>query len=250
MTVWIKAKIQKIKYWKKNLLYLSLKASINKFIAGQFSKIRIENLNKNQKIQRAYSFVNPPHSNKIEFFITLIQQGEMSKKLIKLKEKQEILISKESYGFFTLKEIQKSKMLWMFSTGTAIGPYLSILQEKKDTEKFEKIILVHSVRYFSDLKYLNLINNIHKLYKGKLLVIITITRENKKNFYYGRIQKLLLNKSLEKKLSVNINKENSNIMLCGNPNMVEDLFKFFVKEKKMTKNLRRKPGNITRENYW
>ncbi|CAL4324884.1 Flavodoxin/ferredoxin--NADP reductase [Buchnera aphidicola (Chaitophorus sp. 3695)] len=250
MTLWVKAKVQKIKYWKKNLLYISLKAPIDKFIAGQFSKIRIENSYTHKKIQRAYSFVNPPQSNKIEFFITLIKNGIMSKKLASLKIKQEILISKKSYGFFTLKEIKPSKILWMFSTGTAIGPYLSILQEKNDTKKFKKIILVHSVRYFSDLKYLKLIQNIKKTYQGKLITIITISRENKQHFYYGRIQKLLLNNKLEKDISINMNPKNSNIMLCGNPNMVEDLFKILVKEKNMTKNLRKKPGNITRENYW
>ncbi|MCW5197438.1 FAD-binding oxidoreductase [Buchnera aphidicola] len=250
MTLWVKAQITQIQLWKKNLLYISLKASIDKFIAGQFSKIRIENPYTNTKIQRAYSFVNPPTSNKIEFFITLIKKGQMSQKLLQLKKKQNILISKKSYGFFTLKEILPSKILWMFSTGTAIGPYLSILQEKKDTKKFEKIILVHSVRYFSDLKYLHFIQNIKKIYQKKLIVIITISRERKKNFYYGRIQKLLLNNTLEKNISINMNKENSNIMLCGNPNMVEDLFKILVKKKNMTKNLRKKPGNITRENYW
>lgn len=250
MTLWIKAQIQKIKHWKKNLLYIALKAPINKFIAGQFSKIRIINLYTKKKIQRAYSFVNPPRFKKIEFYITLVKNGSMSKELINLHEKQKILISKQSYGFFTLKEIKTSKILWMFSTGTAIGPYLSILQEKDDTEKFKKIILIHSVRYFSDLKYLNLIKKIKKIYKKKLIVIITITREKIKNFYYGRIQKLLLNNKIEHEISIKMNQKNSNVMLCGNPNMVNDLFKILVQEKNMTRNLRSNPGNITRENYW
>ncbi|NIH41064.1 MAG: ferredoxin--NADP(+) reductase [Buchnera aphidicola (Periphyllus aceris)] len=249
MTFWVPAKIKKIVHWKENLIKISLKAKINKFIAGQFSKILIKNKN-DINIQRAYSFVNPPKKKTIKFYITLVKQGKMSKEIILLKENKKILISKNSFGFFTLKEIQPSKNLWMFSTGTAIGPYLSILQEKKDTEKFKKIILVHSVRYFSDLKYLNLIHQIKKKYQNKLKIIITISRENKKNFLYGRITHLLLNSTLEEIIGTKIKRNNSKVMLCGNPSMVKEMFNILTKNKKMTKNLRKKPGNIIRENYW
>lgn len=249
MTKWIKAEIKKIKNCKKNLIKIILKAPINKFIAGQFSKILIKNKRK-KNIQRAYSFVNPPSSSKIEFYITLIKKGKMSSELAILNKKSKLFITKNSYGFFTLKEIKPSKILWMFSTGTAIGPYFSILQEKKDTKKFKKIILIHSVRYFSDLKYLNKIKKIKKKYKKKLIILITISREKKKNFFHGRITNLFLKKTFEKHTKIKMNKKNSHVMLCGNPNMVKEMFNLLKKHKKMTKNLRSKPGNITRENYW
>ncbi|WP_343187754.1 ferredoxin--NADP reductase [Buchnera aphidicola (Periphyllus koelreuteriae)] len=249
MTKWVEAKIKKIIYWKKNLLKILLKAKINKFIAGQFSKILIKK-NNQKKIQRAYSFVNPPKKKIIKFYITLVKKGKMSKEIILLKKNDKIFISKNSFGFFTLKEIPSSKNLWMFSTGTAIGPFLSILQEKKDIKKFKQIILIHSVRYFSDLKYLNLIKKIKKKYKKKLIIKITITREKIKKFLYGRITKLFLNKTIEKITKIHMTKENSHVMLCGNPFMVKEMFYILINKKKMTKNLRRKPGNITRENYW
>jgi ferredoxin--NADP+ reductase len=250
MTKWVEAKIEKITYWKKNLLNIILKASINKFIAGQFTKILIQNRKNRLNIQRAYSFVNPPNSKKIEFYITLVKKGKMSEEFRKIKKDTKIFITKNSFGFFTLKEIPSYKNLWMFSTGTAIGPYFSILQEKKDTNKFSKIILIHSVRYFSDLKYLNIIEKLKKSYKNKLIVLITISREKKEGFFYGRIPSLLLNKKIENHINIEMNCKNSHVMLCGNPFMVKDMFNLLQKKKKMTKNLRRKPGNITRENYW
>ncbi|CAL4324812.1 FAD-binding oxidoreductase [Buchnera aphidicola] len=250
MTKWIPAKIKEIKYWKKNLLNLVLKASINKFIAGQFSKILLKNSKKKIKIQRAYSFVNPPSTNRIEFYITLIKKGKMSEELKILNKNTKIFITKNSFGFFTLNEIPSYQNLWMCSTGTAIGPYFSILQEKKDTERFSKIILIHSVRYFSDLKYLNVIKKLKKIYQKKLIVLITISREKKHGFFSERIPNLLLNKKIEKYTNLEMNYKNSHVMLCGNPNMVKDMFHILQKKKKMTKNLRKKPGNITRENYW
>ncbi|CAL4324842.1 FAD-binding oxidoreductase [Buchnera aphidicola] len=250
MTKWVTAKIEKIKYWKKNLLNLVLQASIKKFVAGQFAKLLIKNSQNNTKIQRAYSFVNPPSSKKIEFYITLIKHGKMSQQFKKINENTKILITQKSFGFFTLKEVPSYKNLWMFSTGTAIGPYFSILQEKQDIKRFSQLILIHSVRYFSDLKYLDVIKKLKKHYKKKLIVLITISREKKNGFLYGRIPHLILNDTIEKYTNIHMNNKNSHVMLCGNPNMVKDMFNILQKKKKMTKNLRQKPGNITRENYW
>ncbi|CAL4324295.1 ferredoxin--NADP reductase [Buchnera aphidicola] len=250
MTNWIPAKIQKIRYFNnKNLLKIILTAKIDCFIAGQFSKILIKKKNKN--IQRAYSFVNAPKKKKIEFYITLVKKGEMSNELKNLNDTDKIFVSKQSFGYFTLIEIKKSfENLWMISTGTGIGPYLSILQEKKNLQKFKKIILIQSVRYFSDLIYLSKIKKLKKIYKKKLIVKISISREKKKNFLNKRLTKLLKNKFFEKSLNIKMNKKNSHIMLCGNPNMVQDVQKWLINKKKMTKNLRKFPGNITIEKYW
>ena len=40
----------------------------------------------------------------------------------------------------------------MLATGTALGPYLSILQEGKDPERFKNLVLVHAVRYEAGFK--------------------------------------------------------------------------------------------------
>lgn len=42
----------------------------------------------------------------------------------------------EAAGFFVLEEVPDCDTLWMLATGTALGPYLSILQEGKDLERF------------------------------------------------------------------------------------------------------------------
>jgi ferredoxin--NADP+ reductase len=43
----------------------------------------------------------------------------------------------EAAGFFVLEEVPDCDTLWMLATGTAIGPYLSILQEGKDLDRFK-----------------------------------------------------------------------------------------------------------------
>ncbi|STJ14173.1 ferredoxin--NADP reductase [Escherichia coli] len=45
-----------------------------------------------------------------------------------------------------LDEVPDCETLWMLATGTAIGPYLSILQLGKDLERFKNLVLVHAAR--------------------------------------------------------------------------------------------------------
>ncbi|WP_343153633.1 FAD-binding oxidoreductase [Buchnera aphidicola (Mindarus keteleerifoliae)] len=247
MTKWIRAKVLKIKKWSPNLFSLILKAKIAPFIPGQYNKLL---LNKKSSIQRAYSYVNSSNKQNLEFYILLIPNGKMTPFLYSLNVNEKIYISKESFGFFTIREIPKKEILWMFSTGTAIGPYLSILQEKKEILRFKKIVLIHAIRYFKDLNYLPLINNIKKQYGEKFSFISVTSREKNKNSLFGRIPKLIENNSIENKLNLKIQKETSHIMLCGNPNMVKDTIKLLYNIKNMRKHLRRKCGEITSENYW
>lgn len=51
------------------------------------------------------------------------------------------MVTKQAAGFFVLEEID-CDTLWMLATGTAIGPYLSILQEGRDLERFKNLVLV------------------------------------------------------------------------------------------------------------
>lgn len=71
----------------------------------------------------------------------------------------------EAAGFFVLDEVPDCETLWMLATGTAIGPYLSILQLGKDLERFKNMVLVHAARYAADLSYLPLMQELEKRYE-------------------------------------------------------------------------------------
>ncbi|XRY30710.1 MAG: FAD-binding oxidoreductase [Buchnera aphidicola (Tetraneura akinire)] len=250
---WIIGKIYKIKKWNEKLFTLIIHASIDPFIAGQFTKLAIfDNKNKKISIQRAYSFVNPPKKKNLEFYILLIPNGKLTNYLYNLKPSEKILISKNSFGFFTIDKIKSCENLWMISTGTGVGPYISILQDNIWKTKFKRIIVVNAVRYKSDLIYLPLLKKIKKENKGRIQIITIISREKffHNKYLKERIPNLIKNNILEEKVGIKINSKNSHVMLCGNPNMVRETKKILQEEKKLTKNLIRKPGHITTENYW
>lgn len=252
MTEWVSGRITKIIYWTKNLFSVIINSPIDKFEAGQYAKISV-NIN-GKKIRRAYSYVNPPNDKNLEFYLINIPSGKLSSKLYSLKVKDKILISKKALGFFTINTITPCENLWMLSTGTAIGPYLSILRDYKNTklEKFNKIILVHAVRFKSDLSYIKIMKDLKNYYNNKLIIRIIISRENITNYLTGRIPILIENQSLEKSVGIKINNKNTHFMICGNPNMVHDTQKILIKKYSMKKKLIQQPeeGHITTENYW
>ncbi|QJC34085.1 ferredoxin--NADP(+) reductase [Enterobacteriaceae endosymbiont of Donacia cinerea] len=249
MTEWSIGKIKKIKYWTKNLFSIIINAKIHNFYAGQFTKLALDINGK--KIKRAYSYINSPSNQNYEFYISNIKKGKLSPYLYNLGINDKIFISKHASGNLILNNIQPCENLWMLSTGTGIGPYLSILQDKVCFKKFLKIILVHSVRYIEDFNYLNLVKKIEKNYFDKLIIQIILTRNiNINNFLYGYIPNLIKNGELEKKIGIKISSHNSHVMLCGNPEMIKQTQDFLEKNKGFSKNLKNKNGNITSERYW
>lgn len=249
MTEWISGNVIKIKNWTEKLFSIVLNAPISPFIAGQFAKLKLKT-SKNTSIQRAYSYVNAPNNKNLEFYLVEAKSGKFSPLLRVLKPGQNILITKHASGSFTLDTVPSCKNLWMIATGTAIGPYLSILQHGKNLKRFENIILVHAVRFYQDLSYLKKIMQLKEIYKKKLFFQKIISREKILNTLYGRIPELIINGQLESSLNIEINSQNSHVMLCGNPNMVHDTYECLNKKYSMIKNYQKSPGHITSELYW
>ncbi|KUU83968.1 ferredoxin--NADP(+) reductase, partial [Escherichia coli] len=171
-------------------------------------------------------------------------------RLAALKPGDEVQVVSEAAGFFVLDEVPDCETLWMLATGTAIGPYLSILQLGKDLERFKNLVLVHAARYAADLSYLPLMQELEKRYEGKLRIQTVVSRETTAGSLTGRIPALIESGELESAVGLPMNKETSHVMLCGNPQMVRDTQQLLKETRQMTKHLRRRPGHMTAEHYW
>lgn len=104
----------------------------------------------------------------------------------------------EAAGFFVLDEVPDCDTLWMLATGTAIGPYLSILQLGKDRSLQKNLVLVHAARYAADLSYLPLMQALEKRYEGKLRIQTVVSRETVADSLTGRVPALIESGELEK----------------------------------------------------
>lgn len=246
MSNWQKGTVVDIVWWTDKLFTIKVAASIAPFRAGQFTKLAL--LVGEKRVARAYSFVNSPNAEHHEFYLIEVDDGLLSPPLASLKIGDEIEIENQPSGFFTLDEVPDSEQLWLLSTGTAIGPFLSILSDGQVWSRFKHVVLVHGVRLNIDLTYQHLINEVADKYV-QFQYLPVVSRDNASRGLNGRITQVLDSGELESTTGLAITPQLSQFMVCGNPQMVKDCTSLLM-SRGLIRNRRSSPGHITVEQYW
>lgn len=202
---------------------------------------------------RAYSVASSPYDEFIEFFSVVIPEGEFTSKVNHIQVGDSLLLNTMPFGYLTLARYQLPlpNDLWLLATGTGLAPFLSILKTIEVWQQYQRIILVYSARTSQELAYQAEIDAIKSIYgdNGAAFVFLPIvTREADYAGEKARIPNLILSGKLTELVGQKLDKERSHVMLCGNPQMVEDT-KEALKSIGLTMN-RRGEGNIAVENYW
>jgi len=247
MSAWNVGKVVEHKQWSKTLYSLYVESDIEPFKAGQFVKIALE-IN-GELVGRPYSLVNPPGSQPLEFFYIEVPNGPLTSRLVNLKPGDNIQVATRAHGFMILDELPAAKHLWLMATGTGVGPFLSILMTGKPWQSYERVILVYAVRSLSELCYQERIMQIIAKHPKQFSYIPFISRETSDFALTGRIPRAIIEGRLELRAGIKINAENSQVMLCGNPQMVKDTNNTLI-ERGLKKHRRFERGQITAENYW
>jgi ferredoxin--NADP+ reductase len=224
-----------------------------RFTAGQFARLGVTKAD-GSTVWRAYSVVSSPFDEFLEFFSIVVPGGEFTSELSRLRKGDTLMVEKQAVGYLTLDRFTDGRDLWMLSTGTGVAPFLSILQDFEVWEKFERIILVYSVREAQELAYQDLIAELTQReylaeYAHKFQFIATVTREEQPGAMHGRITTLIENGELERAVGVALTPEHSRVMICGNPQMIDDT-RALLKARDIRLALTRKPGQVAVENYW
>ncbi|MBH3353694.1 ferredoxin--NADP reductase [Pseudomonas stutzeri] len=224
-----------------------------RFTAGQFARLGVRKPS-GCIVWRAYSMVSAPHDEFLDFFSIVVPDGEFTSELSRLEVGDELLVDKQAFGFLTLDRFPDGRDLWLLATGTGIAPFLSILQDFEAWQRFERIILVYSVREARELAYQQLIAELPQrdYLEGlgeKLLYLPVVTRERVSGALHGRITTLIENGELERAADLQLTPEHSRIMLCGNPQMIEDT-RAVLKARDLNLAMTRRPGQVAVENYW
>ena len=265
--------------WTPNLFSFTVSRPDSfKFTAGQFVRLGVnpsqlnyykqlskvadaeedEDLNEtlDEDIFRAYSIVSSPFDEILEFFSIVIPDGAFTSQLQHLEVGDELLLNTMPFGFLTLARYQKPlpKDLWLLATGTGLAPFLSMLQDLKTWEDYEHIVLAYSARSTEELAYIEKIESLQEDFgslvdnPAKLIFIPIVTREPVEGALTERLPKLLLDGTLQARAGIDLDIDSTHVMLCGNPEMVEDT-KETLKSLGLVMN-RRGEGNIAVENYW
>lgn len=224
-----------------------------RFTAGQFARLGVRT-ERGNLVWRAYSMVSSPFDEFLDFFSIVVPDGEFTSVLSQLKIGDELLIEKQPQGFLTLDRFVDGRDLWMLATGTGVAPFLSILQDFSVWERFERIVLVYSVRTEVELAYQDLLQELLSReyiapYAHKLRFVPVVTREPAEGRLSQRITESLVNGQLEQAADLAITPEYSRILICGNPEMVDETRKL-LKQRDLQLSLTRRPGQVAVENYW
>ena len=224
-----------------------------RFVAGQFARLGVRKAS-GSIVWRAYSMVSAPHDDYLEFFSIVVPGGEFTSELSRLGPGDELLVERQAYGFLTLDRFPDGRDLWLLATGTGLAPFLSFLQGLEVWQRFERILLVYSARNAQELAYQALIRELptRDYLEGqgeKLVYLPTLTREQRPGCLHARLTGLLQRCELERAAGVALAPTPSRVMLCGNPQMIEDGLAL-LKARDLQLALTRRPGQIAVENYW
>ncbi len=244
--------------WAEHVFSLRVQAPLSAFptppyTAGQFSKLGALNAD-DEWVRRAYSMVNKPCINgedlELEFLVIEIPDGKLTPLLEHKHEGDDIIVGTLPAGFMTIDEVpDTARDLWMLSTGTGIGPFLALLEETEQCQRFEHLVLVHAVRTKAELVYRDTIIEMMKTYQGKLRYVPIVSREDVSGALSGRIPQHIQDGTLEQAAHLKLSHQDSFLYLCGNPNMIHDT-RDVLQQLGYKKHLRREAGQFSFENYW
>ena len=107
---------------------------------------------------------------------------------------------------------------------------------------------MHAVRFAEELSYQDTINDVKAAHANQFDYQPIVSRENAQGTLQGRIPQLIENQQLEQALALEID-DDSQILLCGNPDMVQDTTDVLL-ARGLRRHSRREAGHISIEKYW
>jgi ferredoxin/flavodoxin---NADP+ reductase len=180
-------------------------------------------------LMRAYSIASANYEDFLEFLSIKVSDGPLTSRLQNIKPGDEVLVSRKPTGTLLLHDLKPGRRLYLLSSGTGLAPFMSLIKDPELYERFETVILVHGVRYRSELAYRDFIEweLTHHEYLGdqvrkKLVYFPTVTRERFR--YQGRVTTLIESGKLFENIQMPaLDPAHDRIMICGSPAMLADL---------------------------
>ena len=157
---------------------------------------------------------------------------------------------KSANGFFCVGEVPPAEVLWCIATGTGLAPFLSILRTPEPWQRFSRVVLVHAVRHAGELTYRDTLAGIEAAHPGAFRLVSMVSRESHPGALRGPHSRGDRRRPARGECrGAADGRPRSQVMLCGNPAMVEDT-KSVLAARGMRRHRRREPGHVTGESYW
>jgi ferredoxin--NADP+ reductase len=199
-----------------------------RFTSGQFVMVGLLT-EEGRPLVRAYSIASPAWHDELEFYSIKVQDGPLTSRLQNIKVGDQLLIGRKPTGTLVMDGLRPGKRLYMLGTGTGLAPWLSLARDPDVYERFDEVIVTHTVREVADLNYRELLDHelkndeiLGEIIGDKLKYYPTVTREPFKT--QGRITDLIASGQIFRDLGVPaLDPKVDRLMLCGGPSVLADL---------------------------
>ena len=217
-----------VKHWTDSLFSLRTTRDPSfRFTTGQFVMLGIEVDGK--PLLRAYSIASPAWADYLEFYSIKVADGPLTSRLMNIREGDEILVGKKPTGTLVLDGLRPGRNLYLMGTGTGLAPFIGLAQDPDAYERFEKIVVTHTVREVADLNYRQFLSHdlpddpdLGELVAPKLIYYPSVTREP--FVHQGRITDLIQSGQLFRDIGLpEFDPALDRVMLCGGPSVLADL---------------------------
>jgi len=226
------------------------------FQAGQFTNLVLPagaewGTENGASIKRAYSIASCPGADRYEFFVRLVEEGELTPKLFNMPLGGTLWVDQRIAGHFTLEEAPSSEDLVLVGTGTGIAPYRPMILDPRTRERYQRIILMYTDRTQPDLGYVEEFEELARRDDG-FFFLPSLTRELEGSRWAGlrgRIQQFLIPEKYLELTGAPLTPERCQVFLCGNPQMILQL-QAQLESHGFTKHRKKAPGQLHIEKYW
>jgi ferredoxin--NADP+ reductase len=217
-----------VHHWTDRLFsFTCTRDPVFRFAAGQFAMIGL--VVNGKPLVRAYSMVSPPWEEHLEFLSIKVQEGPLTSRLQHIRPGDGVLIGRKATGTLVTDNLVPGGTLWFFATGTGLAPFMSLIREPESYDRFDRIVLVHTVRHAAELAYRDLISRdlpahelLGELVSAKLTYVPSVTREAFPTT--ERITTMIETGSLTGRLGLPpLSPERDRAMLCGSEAMNADV---------------------------
>ena len=183
MSKYLSETVLSVHHWNDTLFsFTTTRRQGLRFRNGHFLMIGLEVDGK--PLVRAYSVVSPNYEEHLEFLSIKVPNGPLTSRLQNIKVGDPVLVSEKSVGTLVIDDLNPGKHLYLFSTGTGMAPFMSIIRDPETYERFEKVVLVHGVRLVSELAYGDYLKNelpkdefLGEMVSKQFIYYPTVTRE-------------------------------------------------------------------------
>jgi len=217
-----------LQHWTPSLFSLrTTRDPTFRFASGQFVMLGLEVEGK--PLLRAYSIASAHYDPQLEFYSIKVADGPLTSRLQKIKVGDEILVGRKATGTLVLDGLRPGRNLYLLGTGTGLAPFLSLVRDPETYERFDKVIVTHTVRELADLNYRQFLSHelpndpdLGEFVAPRLIYYPTVTREP--FVTQGRITDLIASGQLFSDIGQpRLDPARDRLMLCGGPSVLADL---------------------------